>query len=431
MRRFLLCLFAAISIATSYSQNTSVVFTNDIDNYWEAFDKITTTNNLSDKYKFIRELHIDKASKGLQLFMKKRNYTDSSYVQNIEKFPKFWNSIRNQTLEIKHRNDEIEKSIKRLKILYPKLKPAEIYFTIGGLRSGGTTDSNKVLIGTEIMVGTPETKMSEFKSDWLKNQFKTKKYIDIVYLTTHEYIHTQQKNGSTNLLGHAIREGSCDFIAELVLNKPIKTTYIEYGKANIEKVKKDFLSEMYSNRIDKWMYNGSNVETPDLGYFIGYEICKSFYKNSKNKKEAIKNIIELDYSNEKAIDDFLSKSKFYPQALDKQSIIATYEKNLPEIVKIEPFENGSTGVSTAIKKIKITFSKEMKDVSFGFSKNGKSHFPLLKKVGFESNNKTIVLETVDLKPKTKYDFYVNDNATESIDHYKFHVKEYKIEFETE
>ncbi len=33
----------------------------------------------------------------------------------------------------------------------------------------------------------------------------------------------------------------------------------------------------------------------DLGYFMGYAICKTYYKNAKNKTKALKEIAELDY----------------------------------------------------------------------------------------------------------------------------------------
>ncbi|MCX8532384.1 Ig-like domain-containing protein [Chryseobacterium luquanense] len=419
-----------LSISKFHSQKKNYIFTSDINHYWEAYDQIKKTDNTHKKYELINTLYIDKASYGLKAFMKKRNLNDSLFVENIEKLPRYWNSIRNSTLEIKSKQKQIEKYIKKFNKIYPELKPANIYFTIGGLASGGTTDSDMVLIGSEILVGNPNTDTSELSSDWLKNTFKHKKYIDVVYLTIHEYVHTNQKKGYVNLLGHSIKEGSCDFIAELVLGEPIKTFYIEYGKSNLSKVKEDFKAEMYSNRNDKWLYNGEKSANPDLGYFMGYEISKSYYQNHFDKKQAVKDIIELDFGNEKAIDEFVEKSKFFGNTINKDEIIKNYESNIPKVVKIEPFDNDSKNVDTATKQIKITFSKKMKDVSLNFSKNGKEHFPLQKKLGFENDKTTLILETVALKPNTTYDFYITNRNTESEDGYQFEAAEYKIEFTT-
>ena len=419
-----------LSISKFYAQKKNYIFTNDINHYWEAYDQIKRTDDTHKKYELINTLYIDKASGGLKAFIKKRNLSDSLFIENIEKLPKYWNSIRNSTLEIKSKQKQIEKYIRKLNKIYPELKPVNIYFTIGGLVSGGTTDSDMVLIGSEILVGNPTTDTSELSSDWLKNTFKHKKYLDVVYLTIHEYVHTNQKNGYVNLLGHSIKEGSCDFIAELVLGEPIKASYIEYGKSNLSKVKEDFKAEMYSNRNDKWLYNGLKVENPDLGYFMGYEISKSYYQNHSDKKQAVKDIIELDFGNEKAIDDFVEKSKFFGNTINKDEIIKKYESNIPKVVKIEPFENQSKNVDPAIKQIKITFSKKMRNVSFNLSKNGKEHFPLQKKLGFENDKTTLILETVALKPNTTYDFYITNRDTESEDGYQFGTDEYKIEFTT-
>ena len=57
----------------------------------------------------------------------------------------------------------------------------------------------------------------------------------------------------------------------------------------------DFQKQMLSSDISNWLYNGSKKNNADLGYFIGYEICKSYFENARNKKKALKSIIELKY----------------------------------------------------------------------------------------------------------------------------------------
>ena len=39
---------------------------------------------------------------------------------------------------------------------------------------------------------------------------------------------------------------------------------------------------------------------PDLGYFVGHQICKRYYTNSKNKKQALKEMLELHLNDENA-----------------------------------------------------------------------------------------------------------------------------------
>ncbi|MDN8848601.1 hypothetical protein Q0M30_17340, partial [Staphylococcus aureus] len=84
--------------------------------------------------------------------------------------------------------------IEKLRKIYPELKPANIYFTVGVFRSGGTTSGNNILIGSEIIFGD-------------------EKLMDKLPLTNvHEYVHTQQKTTAcNNLLGQSVMEGVAEF----------------------------------------------------------------------------------------------------------------------------------------------------------------------------------------------------------------------------
>lgn len=291
--------------------NTNKIFTSDIDNFWIAYDSIQKIDKYSKKIDLINELYINKGSKGLKAFMEARDYNDTLYIKMIDLKPKFLNSIRQNTLSIKSKTQELNDAVTYLQKLYPELKDAEMYFTIGGLRSGGTVKGNMVLIGAEIATGNPTTDVSEFKGDWLKNVFANQTQDNIVSLNIHEYIHTQQNGSSKRVLNQTIKEGSADFIAELVMQKPLERNYMKYGRENTKKIKQLFEKEMLSNDLSNWLYNGSQKkESSDLGYYVGYEICKAYYNNSKNKSQAIKDIIQLNYNDDNAVEAFLKKSNF-------------------------------------------------------------------------------------------------------------------------
>lgn len=305
-------LLTAFSIK-SYSQKT--VFTRDIDNFWIAYDSVKTTKDTARQLQIIQSLYIDKGTEGLKSFIQVRHYTDTLYVKLINKYPKFWASIRPNTLLSKNMAGQLEHHIQKLKNIYPQLRPAEIYFAIGGLNTGGTTDSNKVLIGTEMAMGDSTVDVSEFKSKWYGQVFKKQATDNVVSLNIHEYIHTQQNGEPGNLLAQSIMEGSCDFMAELVMGKPMQTAYVSYGLLHEAELKEQFKTEMRSKDYSKWLYNGGDASTvADLGYFMGYQICKSYYRNAVDKKKAVKNIIELNYSDSNAVTAFLAKSKYYETA---------------------------------------------------------------------------------------------------------------------
>ncbi|MEI6190567.1 MAG: DUF2268 domain-containing putative Zn-dependent protease [Chitinophagia bacterium] len=300
--------------STILGQSGTKIFTSDIDNFWIAYDSVKTTTDTAKQINFIQYLYLDKATSGLKDFMIARQHSARRHLTNILKYPKFWVSLRPHTLQIKYYTTDIETLMVKFKKLYPNFKQPAIYFTIGCLNSGGTTTTNKILIGSEIAASDSTVDASEIGS-WLKGVFKLN--TSVVYLVAHEVGHTQQKggdsenDGNSNLLGYCIREGACDFIAELLLEKPILSPYITYGKANEKDLWELFQKDMNKQETKDWLYNGGQAPNgkADLGYFMGYAICKTYYNNSKDKTKALKEIIELNYNRE-SVFRFLKKSKY-------------------------------------------------------------------------------------------------------------------------
>ena len=408
------------------------VFTQDIDNFWIAFDSIQTTKNEQRQLEFINKYYIDKGTPGLRAFMKVRDYTDKRWVKLINRFPKFWKSIRPNTLVVKSKVAKIEKSLVKLKTLYPSLKEAKMYFTVGCLNSGGTIHNGKVLIGCEIATGTKETDVSEFKGNWLKGVFKNQSLENIVNLNIHEYVHTQQRGGRPkNLLARALKEGVCDFITELVIGRPMPNNYIVFGRKHEERLKKRFKKEMFGKAFYHWMFNGTSArEMADLGYFMGYTICKSYYNQAKDKKAAIRDIIELKFGSTKAIEDFLAKSKYYQKPIDKEALIKEYKEKQPVLLGIAPFNNNEKQVSVSHKELIIKFSQEMVTDSYSiyYSKKDKEAYPGVEKPQFGKDQKSLVLK-IDLKPNKEYEFVISNRKFLSKEGFPL-PKNYKIRFRT-
>jgi hypothetical protein len=288
----------------------STVFTADLDNFWMAYDSLNNTGDPALKLQVLQSLYIDRGTAGLKAFIRARNYTAELYLRLIEEYPHFWESVRPKTLAVKQQVPLIQKSIEQLRTLYPEMKSAGIYFTIGILRSGGTTFSNMVLIGTELAAADSGTNATELNT-WVRNQLKSQVPGNIVALNLHEFIHTQQKNPASVLLAQCLHEGAADFIAELVTRQKNLNDYMIYGKNHESELKPRFKSEMMRRSTAAWLFNSDKSEHPDLGYYIGYAICKSYYDNTTDKKKAIRDIIELDYSSRMAVSAFLDQSGYY------------------------------------------------------------------------------------------------------------------------
>jgi len=317
---FFILFILSTSLIQGQDTHENNVISTDIDNYWEAYDKIRSTQDSTLQMQYIHEYYLDKASPGLKAIIWARRYKAEEFVVNINNYPKFWESIRANTHQSKELSGELKKGVQKLKYIYPDLKPASIYFTVGAFRTGGTTVENLVLIGSEISMTNAQTETSEFGEtlSHLPSFFKKNPIDNIVFLNVHEYIHTQQVQAiGSNLLSQCLREGISEYITEIALDMESTTPAIKYGKANDAKVRKVFTRSMFSKNYGFWLW--SNVENEfkmrDLGYYIGYAIADKYYKKSDNKKEAIKTLIELDYQNSEAVEKFINEVEYFSDAV--------------------------------------------------------------------------------------------------------------------
>ncbi|PAW92223.1 hypothetical protein CKK33_01415 [Mucilaginibacter sp. MD40] len=404
------------------------VYTSDIDHFWQAFDSIATTTDTLKQVDMMQRIYVDQGTPGLKAFMKARDYNAELWVKLIHRYPKFWKSIRSNTLSVKEQVPAINKSIDNFVKLYPQAKPAKMYFTVGGLRSGGTTTDDMVLIGAEIATADEHTDASEL-NDWLKNVFKNQSGANLVALNVHEYVHTQQKMSDAELLlAQTIKEGSADFVAELATKIPNNSAYMVYGRAHEQELKDKFRIEMFSTSTRNWLYNGSDNPHPDLGYFMGYVICKAYYQHQTDKKKAVKDILELNYGDEKQVEDFLERSQYYQQPINKQELIDAYEKLQPIVTILSPDINGKKEVSASLTELTINFSEPMaKGYSISFGEGGKEHFPLSGVIGFSEDKRSFIVKMA-LQPGKIYDFIITGRSFSSQAGYP--LKSYTIHFET-
>lgn len=424
-------IISTLIILTFLNQaNAQKIFTSDITNFWTAYDSIQKVEN--NKNEILENLFLSKKTEGLNAFMQIKKFDNNDYLKAFEKYPLFLNSIRPNTLIDAKKIKTINKALTKLKKLYPNNSKGNIYYTIGALKSGGTTNNEDLLLGIEKIVGNENTIVSEFENENLQKMFQFSKTTTIEQVTIHEFVHTFQKDGEINVLSKAIKEGSCDFVAELTLNKKFNSHYIDFGFKNYELVKSQFKSEMFSQNFGNWFYNSDRSKNPDLGYFVGYVISKKYYENSKDKKKAVKDIIELDFNSELSVLQFLEKSRYFGEKINVEQIKAAYKENQPKVSRILDFENGNQNVKSDLKQIQIVFSKPMNDkISINFSKFGKEHFPLKSIIGLDETKTILKLETTELKTDTEYDFYITDRGTKSKDGFPFVEQEYKITFKTE
>ena len=281
--------------------------TSDIANFWRAYDRAAKETERARKAEIFQAEYIDKGSDGLKDFVRLRIKSAGALVDQIAKMPKFYAAARKPTMEVTRMEGRLRRNFARFKRLYPDAVFPDVYFVIGVSSTGGTTGPSGLLIGAEMYSLTRDTPMVELPA-WLKSVLAPVKNVpDIV---AHESCHyNQHLQGEKNLLAKAIQEGSCDFVGELMSGGNINGHLKAYAEPRQKELWAEFSAQMGGMDISKWVYNGSkSTDRPgDLGYYIGYKIAEAYYRRAKDKRQAVRDILNIN-----GFDAFLKASGYGP-----------------------------------------------------------------------------------------------------------------------
>ncbi len=294
-------------IKPTYSTNPlkAKFFDTDVRNFWAAYDVVLRDSiHASELYK---KLYIDKGTNALQdYYVNKMGGNMIGFVYTHNKKKRFYASIRSNTLKTMNYNSQYQQCFVALKKLYPAALFPDVYFLIGKLNSAGTTTSNGLMLAVDQLCKTSTTDTSELES-WEKHYLSP--FSNLVPTVAHELIHFQQNGmaADTTLLKEAILEGMADFLGELISGKSSNERLKIFTKGKEKTIWADFKKEMFLDRKQNWIANGDQetADKPaDLGYWVGYRICKAYYNNAADKKKAVHDMLNIqDYKK------FLADSK--------------------------------------------------------------------------------------------------------------------------
>jgi hypothetical protein len=290
----LMTLLPSLSLADRHTPNQPTdakLITTDINNFWEAFDALADADSVD----VLQRLYFDRGSQGLLDFVTARIKSVEHLSRQINAHPKYYTSLREPSLKVAQAEDDIYKSFANLKRMYPDAHFPDVYFLIGRMNSGGTTSGAGLLIGVDMYGLTDDTPTDEF-GKWHRQVVSAAD--GIPHIVAHELIHYEQPplpQDKRTLLASCIREGSADFIAELISGRHINGHVHDYCLPREAALWEEFQTVMNGTEFDGWLYGGQPEDRPaDMGYFVGYRIAQAYYNNTPDKKAAIRDILIID-----------------------------------------------------------------------------------------------------------------------------------------
>ena len=281
------------------------IIDSDVRKFWLANDLVQMDTINAEK--IYRNEYINKGTMALQFYYLNKigSVENFVYMHNLRK--NYYKSIRKNTLNLQQQKSSYQKSFLNLKKIYPEAIFPPIYFVIGKLNSAGTKSSEGLILAIDQACMSSNADTTEL-SKWEKNNIST--FQNLPHTVAHELIHFQQDGmaSDTTLLKAAIVEGMADFIGELISGKSANEKLLIYAKGKEKIIWEDFKEEMFLKRGYKWIANGGRTDLgdkpSDLGYWVGYQICKAYYEQAQDKKKAIYEMLHIqDYKK------FLEQSK--------------------------------------------------------------------------------------------------------------------------
>ena len=305
-----LLIFVFLTFQSLGQSPKNEIVKSDIQLFWTTFDLLSNAKNRRDSIQILNENYLNKVSVGLLEYFKYDKSIENvaeKYVDFIQRFPKYYKSIRCSTIEQKSNLREIGRIIKIYKLIFPPLNIPKITLGVGFFGTPGlrVDDSSNVFIGTEYYF----SKSANFKEFGSKPIFLHPSNT-IPEVVIHEITHTNLKNSDSTLLFSCLGEGGAVFMTTLIAGNKALTgpggipkKLLSYISSNEKSLFKDFEKDIFKPRNDnsanKWLYGDEKLNYPSLlNYGLGFLICKAYYNNSSDKTKAIREIITLkNYKN--------------------------------------------------------------------------------------------------------------------------------------
>lgn len=243
--------------------------------------------------------YLDHGSAGLHDFARLRHISGVAIAANLTAHPEIYFGAKRCMAVLPAVRQRVQVALDRLGELYPEAKFPPVTIAVGrGKPVGVGSPVSGVQIGLEALCSVT----------WMNPNPEDR----FVHVITHEYVHVQQVRDLVDdehptVLEGSLIEGAADFVAELASGGLAYSEWTASMKGREKEIETEFVSDEDKTDLSKWLYNSTTDKQGDVGYWVGYRIVKSYYEHAADKREALREILEMNDPKK-----FLGKSGWYP-----------------------------------------------------------------------------------------------------------------------
>jgi hypothetical protein len=270
----------AAQMAPDRARHEPVIETGDVDRFYALYDSAAgrpTADQL--------QAYLDEGSAGLTHLAKVRRVTGARMADAMAARPEIYVEARACADHLPRVRARVAEGLARFIDQYPEAQFPSATFVIGRGRPvavGSPVDG--IQVGLEALCAT------DFINPDIEDRF--------VGVLIHEYVHTQQAPELTEkeqftVLEVSMAEGVAEFVTELMIGAPAYAYLAPQTRGRELEIETAFVADQDKTDLSAWAYNSTPEKPGDLGYWVGYRIAKAYYRNAPDKREALRQILQL------------------------------------------------------------------------------------------------------------------------------------------
>jgi hypothetical protein len=246
--------------------------------------------------------YIDRGTPGLKHLAEIRNVSGATIAKAIAAHPQIFSDATRCMAVLPRVRQRIAAALNKLGHLYPKAQFPPVTIAISRGKPVAVADSTGVIVGLEALCAV------NYLNPNVEDRF--------VHTAAHEYTHVQQalqspvlyNDPKPTVLDSSLIEGAAEFVGSLIADETgFRSPYTPSDISRSRQIEMQFVADENKTDLSQWIDNGTLTEPNDLGYWVGYRIVKSYYQHAADKRQALRDIIEM--KDPKA---FLARSGWYP-----------------------------------------------------------------------------------------------------------------------
>lgn len=247
----------------------------------------------------IQRDYLDPGTAGLRHLTQVRNVTAEGIARAAARQPELYANARSCLAALPRVRERLARTFDKLVGLYPQAArpPVTIVVSRGRpLAIGGP--------GAGVQISL-EAMCSEAAGRFLGASVDDR-FVNVI---AHEYIHVQQAPEQANptVLQRALEEGVAEFLGELMSGGVANVAVHASAKGRELEIERRFAADLDKTDLSAWFDNTTADDVGQLGYWAGYRIAKSYYRNASDKRAAIREMIRPADAH-----SFLAKSGWRP-----------------------------------------------------------------------------------------------------------------------